>query len=144
MSDFAEPPTSFRLGHLPVTVLAHASERVLGRLHRRPRQRLRPLRRFVPGLRLRPRDDLVELRTEVEVTHLAALCAELLAKLLRRIRLAEHDAVVALSLLLRDEPLGHVGLHPLDRPLERILPAATPRGAVDEQVAGLDRNVVAL
>src|SRR4029077_19663709 len=87
---------SFRLRHLAVAMLADAAKRVLARLHRRPRERLRRHRRLEPGLLLRTRDDLLERRAHVEVEHVAALGTQPLAQRLRRLRVADDDAVVRL------------------------------------------------
>src|SRR5436190_11654341 len=135
---------SFRLRHLTVAVLADAAKRVLTRLHRRPGERLRRHRRLEPRLLLRAGDDLLVRRPHVEVEHLASHCAQPLAQLLGRGRVADDDAVVGLRLLCRDEPLGDVRLDLLGRPVERVLPAAAARRAVDEHVTRLDLDLVAL
>src|SRR5712692_1633514 len=132
-----------RLRHLPVAVLADAAQGVLAGLHRRPRQRLLRDRRVKARLFLRKVQDLAELGAEVEVLDLAALGAQVLTVPLAGFRIADHDAVVLVGLVLRNEALGDVRLDLLDRPLERILPAPAAGGAVDEHVAGLDLDLVA-
>ena len=57
---------------------------------------------------------------------------------------AEHDAVRRQRLLARDEPERHVARDRLDRPVEPVLPAAAARRAVDQHVAGLHLDLVAL
>src|SRR4029077_10437066 len=62
----------------------------------------------------------------------------------RRRGIADDDAVALLRELRRHEAEGHVPLYGLDRPVEAILPAPPACGLVDEHVAGLYLDPVAL
>src|SRR6187200_1843598 len=126
-----------------------ACERVLRRLERRPPQRRRGRRRVEAGLLLAAGDHVVELGPEVERGRVASrrplpLALGLRRRLVDGAVVGEDDAVALFRPFAADEPEGDVACDELGGTVEPVLPAAAARRPVDEHVAGLDDDVVAL
>src|SRR6187200_1346858 len=92
---------------------------------------------------------VVELGPEVERGRLASrrplpLALGLRRRLVDGAVVGEDDAVALFRPFAADEPEGDVACDELGGTVEPVLPAAAARRPVDEHVAGLDDDVVAL
>ncbi len=108
-----------------------------------------PARRLEPGLRLAVREHVLERRPEVERERLPALLAlarplRVRGRLVGRPVVRDDDAVALLANSRLTSPNDDVADDRLDGPVEPVLPAAAAGRPVDEHVARLDPDVVAL